>query len=325
MSITFETSLVFFNLTGMSLKAFCRTRNFLHYFIFIWSYLAAAFNIFFAIFVVIETKIGDNSPEIVLFLQIYHAIFCFCTFSCIFISLACKSSEEKLWKFLKMLEKQLFVSVPDELVWKSFRKNLLRFSMLFLVPIVIAYFAFSSHTRVLNFLAFAIYVPMLYCHIFLFKLIFYLELLSFHAEELIRKSISTIDINLPKKAYKTLYIIYKHLSKTFSFGVLIITLAQFISIILCCYHILLGEKFDLKNFGIYLTLLVTLSVSLKTASQARRFEILLKRAGHVMASNNSHFWTSNQESFHLQLMHQRLSFSVLKLFSFDNKHITKVR
>lgn len=142
MTLTLKTSLVFFYLTGMSLKAFPRTRSFCQFFIFIWSYLAAAVNVYVAAFIVLETKIGDNSPEIVLFLRVYHANFCICTFSCLFISLGCKSSEEIFWKLLKKLDSQLFNPVSETFIQKCFRRCLKRFLILALAPIVISYFLF---------------------------------------------------------------------------------------------------------------------------------------------------------------------------------------
>lgn len=164
---------------------------------------------------------------------------------------------------------------------------------------------------------------MLYCHILLLKLIFYVEVLCFYAGALSKNSHRRFDLKLAAKAYKTLWITYKHLSNAFSLGVLFTTLAQFLSSIFCCYHIVLGEKIDSRTFGIHLTLLIIFSIAVRAATKVRTFESCLLRAGHEIASNMK-LRTSQRESFRLQLMHQKLSFSVKKLYSFDSKHITKV-
>lgn len=164
---------------------------------------------------------------------------------------------------------------------------------------------------------------MLYCHILLFKLTFYIDILSFYAGELSRNSQEKFTLKSAANAYRTLWITYQHLNNVFSLVILFITLAQFPSLIICCYHIVLGEKINFRSFGMHLTLLVIVNVALKTAACARTFEGSLAQAGQILASSLN-LSTSKMENFRFQLMHQKLHFSVMKLYSFDNNHITKM-
>lgn len=165
---------------------------------------------------------------------------------------------------------------------------------------------------------------MLYCHILLLKLIFYVEILCFYSGELKVSLQKNHEKKLAIKAYKALWNIYSHLNQTFSLGVLFTTLAQYMSIIFCCYHALLGGKIDLKSSGIFFTLWTIFSVAIRTATSIHRFETGLKRTAHTIASDDGKIIKMHRESFWLKKMHQKLSFSVEKLYSVDNKHIINV-
>lgn len=254
-----------------------------------------------------------------------YAIFCMCTFSCFLISLGCKSSEDKFWKLLEKLDPVLRIPITGTVILKCFFACLGRFLVLIFTPILIAYFSFSTYNRSLTYVSMAIYIPMLYCHIYLLKLIYYIEVLSFLMEELQKNLRKRLNIHSAPKAYKALWRIYTHLNKTFSLGVLLATMAQLMSILFCSYHVLLGVKSNLQSkLGIYFTLWTIISVMRRTATTYHTFKTSALRVGHIIATDYRNYRMDQHESFRLQQMHFSLAFTVKSLYSIDNQHITEV-
>lgn len=77
-------------------------------------------------------------------------------------------------------------------------------------------------------------------------------------------------------------------------------------------------------FGIYYTLGTVIMVIWRTAISLHTFETSAQRACHIFASGDGKLWRYQLESFRLQQKHQKLAFSIEKLYYINNKFFKNV-
>lgn len=319
-----------FNLTGISLKSFERKKSFLKNVISIWSYVM--FLLFWLSLggtVYLRTHATVESVKGNVFLKYSFYNFCISFLVMIALTMKKKNVEENFWNLVKEAEIIFKYRLRTKINVKKFN---LRCWLKIFLPVIVCTFVMTASTVIIftksvEFYPF-FFVSLLYSHLFIIKFVFYVTVLRFWLNEikvkLSQENLSMIEIKTLKKAYTLCWKMCSMINEIFGWGLLTRSSTVFISTLPSGYALIIGTAPYMLKPHIIFTFATNIITMLLVCESCQECIDCLAFIAPLVVKKSSKDFHALTESFTLQLLHQRIGFEPLKIYSINYETLTSV-